>query len=116
MKYRVWWVPQVPMKNPFLVSTPTLGEAIRLYDTLARYDEYQYANNIKPDYANAGGIDVSDETFPGGWVDWHDSNDYSISGALREIEGEDAFRQYIEEQESFVEPASLSPLPEERRM
>lgn len=43
---RVWWIPQVPGKM-FLV-----------------------ANNIKPDYANAGGLQILDEDSE--WVDWYD--------------------------------------------
>ena len=64
---KVWWIPQVPMKA-FEVEVPTVDEAVRLLDTLARYDAFQFANNVKPDYCNAGGLMMreGDE-----WVDWY---------------------------------------------
>lgn len=64
---RVWWVPQVPMKA-FKVPVESPEEAIKILDTLARYDLFQYNNNIKPDYANAGGLEVFEE---GEWVEWY---------------------------------------------
>lgn len=64
---RVWWVPQVPMKA-FYVPVESPQEATKLLETLARYDLFQYNNNVKPDYANAGGLEV----FEGGeWVEWY---------------------------------------------
>lgn len=57
MKIQVWHIPQVPGK-PFLVEVPTLDEAIRLCDTLDKYDIFQYENEIKPDYCNATGIEL----------------------------------------------------------
>ena len=65
---RVWWVPQVPMKA-FYVSVPDLRTARLMLDTLARYDLFQFENNIKPDYCNIGGLMVWDGT---AWIDWHD--------------------------------------------
>ncbi len=64
---RVWWVPQVPMKA-FEVNVKTLEAAKLLLDTLADYDLFQYKNNIKPDYANAGGLSVFED---GEWCDWY---------------------------------------------
>ena len=67
---RVWWVPQVPMKA-FKVDVLSLREAKLLLETLADYDIFQFENNIKPDYCNAGGLLV----FEGGeWVDWMDED------------------------------------------
>ena len=64
---RVWWIPQVPMK-PFYVDVPSLEVAGYIMDVLADYDMFQFENNIKPDYANAGGVQV----FEGGeWIDWY---------------------------------------------
>ena len=54
-RYRVWWVPQVPMKA-FYYPTPDLATARVLMDALAEYDLFQFENRIKPDYCNAGGI------------------------------------------------------------
>lgn len=74
-KLKVWWIPQVPMK-PFEVEVNDIEEGIKIADTLAKYDIFQFENNIKPDYCNAGGVvewdeDVDMEGNPG-WIDWHD--------------------------------------------
>lgn len=72
-KYRVWWIPQIPGK-PFHVEVPDLKTARLVEDTLARYDEFQYKNNIKPDYANVGGTHrwnaIENE-----WVDCDEEDD-----------------------------------------
>lgn len=68
---RVWWVPQLPMKA-FEVPVKTLAEANLLLDTLAAYDAFQFENNVKPDYCNAGGLQVFES---GEWLDW-----WSIDG------------------------------------
>lgn len=63
---RVWWSPQVPMK-PFHQTVPSVDAGILLLDALARYDQFQLENDIKPDYANVGGLEV----FEGGeWCEW----------------------------------------------
>lgn len=58
-RFRVWWIPQVPMKA-FRREVDTLVEARTLINVLAEYDLFQFENNIKPDYCNAGGIEVWD--------------------------------------------------------
>lgn len=63
---RIWWVPQVPMR-PFRVRVDNLREAKLLLDTLASYDIFQLAHRIKPDFCNAGGVDVFED---GEWMDW----------------------------------------------
>lgn len=64
---KVWWIPQVPMKA-FEVDVETLHEGVKLLDILANYDAFQFDNNIKPDYCNAGGISMLED---GEWVDWY---------------------------------------------
>lgn len=64
----VWWVPQIPMKA-FYVNVPGLAEASLILDTLGRYDAFQFENNVKPDYCNAGGLIEYDAT-AGEWFDW----------------------------------------------
>ena len=71
---RVWWIPQVP-GSPFYADVTSVQEGVLLMNTLARYDMFQYENNIKPDYANAGGLqefDTEDKTDGplGSWNDW----------------------------------------------
>lgn len=68
-KYRIWWIPQIPMKG-FHYFVQTLVEAKTLLDALAHYDLFQLANNIKPDYANAGGLEVNSPKY--GWEEWED--------------------------------------------
>ena len=68
-KLRVWWIPQIPMK-PFHVDVDTVDEGVKILDVLANYDLFQLEHNIKPDFANAGGLAVLDED--GEWVDWAD--------------------------------------------
>lgn len=73
---KVWWIPQVPMKS-FEVLVNNLNEAELLLTTLAEYDKFQYDNNIKPDYSNAGGLSIWDESLDPDeegekWTDWYD--------------------------------------------
>jgi hypothetical protein len=67
-KLRVWWIPQVPGK-PFYVDVSSVEEGVKIMDVLAGYDQFQLDNNIKPDYANAGGLSIFED---GEWVDWYD--------------------------------------------
>lgn len=71
---RVWWIPQVPM-DPFIVPVNNLREAKLLLDTLAKYDAFQFDNNIKPDYSNVGGLSVFED---GEWCDWYDEDGNDI--------------------------------------
>lgn len=72
---RVWWIPQVPMDDPFRVEVATVREAKLLLDTLAKYDIFQFENRIKPDYSNAGGLEVFED---GEWCEWYDEDGNSI--------------------------------------
>lgn len=76
---RVWWIPQIPGK-PFYVPVSSLQDAGLIIDTLARYDQFQLDNHIKPDYSNVGGVQVFDEadTEYDGWSDWYsdDGDDF----------------------------------------
>jgi len=67
-KLQVWWIPQVPMKA-FTVDVRDLREAKLLIDALAKYDQFQFKNRIKPDYCNAGGLQRLED---GEWYDWYD--------------------------------------------
>jgi hypothetical protein len=68
---RVWHVPQVPGKA-FYVAVNAPFEGKRVLDILAAYDGFQLAHNIKPDYCNAGGLEVWED---GEWCDWCDPED-----------------------------------------
>jgi len=81
---RVWWIPQVPMKS-FFVPVGNLHEAKLILDTLADYDMFQLKNNIKPDFSNAGGLQV----FNGDdWYTWynHEGNDFDTVADLLDSE------------------------------
>jgi hypothetical protein len=76
LKLQVWWIPQVPGKA-FTVDVNSIVEASKLLNTLARYDNFQYEENIKGDYSNVGGLNVfdpSDDTDSpeGSWCTWYD--------------------------------------------
>lgn len=68
---QVWWIPQVP-GTPFEVDVSSVEEGVRIMDVLAEYDEFQYENDIKPDYCNAGGLRMWTEDDD--WEDWYCGN------------------------------------------
>ncbi|HEA1420265.1 TPA: hypothetical protein RVE58_001342 [Escherichia coli] len=67
--------------KPFIVEVASVEEGVRLMDALADYDAFQYDNNIKPDYCNANGLEMWDESLTDEdlsemgltdrWVDWY---------------------------------------------
>ena len=72
VKLRVWWIPQVP-GEPFYVEIKDIEQAVFLIRTLAKYDEFQFKNNIKPDYCNAGGLETLN-TEEQEWEEWYDDD------------------------------------------
>ncbi len=83
MKLRVWHVPQVPMKA-FKVEVSSVEEGVRMMNALADYDMFQYENDVKPDYCNANGLQMWDESLTeqdqidmelsDKWVDWYNED------------------------------------------
>lgn len=65
---RVWHIPQIPGKA-FYVEVSSVQEGVNVMDILANYDLFQLKHNIKPDYANAQGLEVF-EVEENDWVDW----------------------------------------------
>jgi len=65
---RVWWIPQVPGK-PFHVPVASVEEAVKIMNVLAEYDLFQLKHRIKPDYSNAGGLEVFEDDEWCGWWD-----------------------------------------------
>ena len=80
MKLRVWWIPQVPMK-PFYQEVKNIEEAKLLLKALAKYDIFQFENNIKPDYSNVGGLEYYDEK-ESKWYDWENENGETIDDII----------------------------------
>lgn len=76
---RVWWIPQIPMKS-FYVPVASIDEAKKILTVLADYDIFQYENNVKPDYSNAGGLQVFED---GDWFDWESEDGESIDDLMR---------------------------------
>lgn len=71
---QVWRMPQVPMKA-FYVPVASVAEGVKVMSVLADYDAFQFLARIKPDYCNAGGLQVWEADSNGegpGWVDWYD--------------------------------------------
>jgi len=52
MKYKVWYIPQIPMKS-FDVETENIEEAIKIYETIINFSIFEFNNKIKPDYSDA---------------------------------------------------------------
>lgn len=70
-------IPQIPME-PFTVLVDSFEQADLLLAALAEYDLFQYGHNVKPDYSNAGFVQVYD-VVEGDWIDveddWFDAED-----------------------------------------
>lgn len=72
VKLRVWWIPQVPGTS-FHIEVKDIEQAIFLMKVLADYDDFQFKNNIKPDYSNVGGLEVFNKKDQE-WEDWYDND------------------------------------------
>jgi hypothetical protein len=55
--------------NAFWVPVKTVEEASLIISTLAKYDLFQLRHNVKPDFSNAGGLNVVED---GELVTWYD--------------------------------------------
>ena len=83
---KVWWIPQIPGAS-FEVPVASVDEAKKILTVLADYDLFQYDNNIKGDYSNAGGL-VYWEHASGEWLDWEDDEGRSIDDVMHEERSE----------------------------
>jgi hypothetical protein len=89
LKLKVWWMPQIPMKC-FEFEVSSIEEGRKFMDVLANYDLFQFENNVKPDYANTGGIVYSHPLIEGGdWLDVPEDDD-EVAGMLAEIRDAEA--------------------------
>ena len=62
--------------KPFTARVPSLDEGRRLCDVLANYDDFQFKHNVKPDYCNAGGVQLRHPIGTDGeWWDVPDDDD-----------------------------------------
>lgn len=80
-RFRVWWIPQIPMPA-FYYDVPDLAYGYTMLDVLAKYDLFQFENNVKGDYANTGGVQrwdpVEDE--------WEEVDEDELRAAWAEVE------------------------------
>ena len=68
-KLRLWWIPQLGNCDSFYVPISTPEEGKKILDIWAADDAFQLQNKVKPDYCNAGGLQMFDESEKE-WVDW----------------------------------------------
>ncbi len=54
-----WWIPQLGTKA-FYYEIESFEQGNLLLDAFAMYDLFQLKNNIKGDYANAGGLGIGE--------------------------------------------------------
>lgn len=67
-KFRMWYIPQVPMDDPFIREYDTAADAEAALDLISVYSYYEYLNRVKPDYADAGGVEQWDEDADEWWA------------------------------------------------
>lgn len=82
-RLRVLYNPQVPGK-PYTREVSSLEDAALVADTLTSFSDFEYKNNIKPDYSDALDLEVYED---GEWVTWYsldgeDFNEYRESNKL----------------------------------
>lgn len=99
-KMRVWWMPQLGTGANFYIPVKSIEEAKKFMDVLSIYDQFQYENNIKPDFCNSGGVQVWDEKEQD-WLDWHGDDDGEYFDEVDEyidtLENKSEFDEFMEE-------------------
>lgn len=93
-KLKVWHIPQVGSSPSFEYEVSNPVEAWMLLDALAKYDQFQLNNRIKPDYASCQGLSKWDEEEQE-WVD------YSVEDELGGYE-EDITRLELDELKALL--------------
>ena len=101
-KYRVWWIPQLGIKQTFYVPVDSPEEGKKVMDVLAYYDLFQLQNKVKPDYMNTGGLEVYED---GEWVDWYYDDEQGYFDSIHEYCGSDCCKckKELEEFESYLQ-------------
>lgn len=70
---KVWYIPQVGAVNkPYEVIVPNIATAKIVMDSLTGLSNYEFENEIKPDYADAIGLSRYEDDGTGNleWIDW----------------------------------------------
>jgi hypothetical protein len=77
----VWHIPQVP-GTPFQVPVRNIREAKLVDNALCNYDNFEFTENIKGDFSNAGGLNVYSNDIDGegtvGWMTWYSEEGYDF--------------------------------------
>ena len=68
---RVYHNCQVGAVPNFYIEVSSIEEAWLIMNILWEYDEFQFTNNIKPDYCNITGLEVFNEEEKD-WEEWYD--------------------------------------------
>lgn len=55
--FRVWYIPQVPW-TPYRYDVSSVEEWRTVLKAIVWLSQFEYANRIKPDYADAAGLEV----------------------------------------------------------
>lgn len=93
-KLRVWWIPQLGMEKTFYVPVKSAEDGKRLLDSLACYDLFQLQENIKPDFCNAGGLQVFDEEEKE-WLDWYSEDGWELDDVFEDNEEIENFEKEL---------------------
>jgi len=55
MKFKMWYIPQIPGKM-FEREFDNLLDAVRALNMIIDFSRFEFANRVKPDYADASGV------------------------------------------------------------
>lgn len=84
---RVYHNCQVGAVPNFYIEVSSIEEAWLIMNILWEYDEFQFTNNIKPDYCNITGLEVFNEKEKD-WEEWYDELGQDIKEHFENMEEE----------------------------
>ena len=70
---RVWYIPQVPMPA-FFYKVDSIEDGVKILDAICQFSNFEFENNVKPDFSAVGGISRWEEDGEGGFA-WYDVDD-----------------------------------------
>ena len=82
---RVYHNCQVGAVPNFYIEVSSIEEAWLIMNILWEYDEFQFNNNIKPDYCNITGLEVFNEEEKD-WEEWYDELGQDIKEHFENME------------------------------
>ena len=83
---RVYHNCQVGAVPNFYIEVSSIEEAWLIMNILWEYDEFQFNNNVKPDYCNITGLEVFNEEEKD-WEEWYDELGQDIKEHFENMEG-----------------------------